>query len=204
MGDLGGGMPGGNMGVQATAAATGSDASESTTIEESANTSSFLVKTLSALGAIASCLLTWLILGSLINLFSITFGGQANTHMAMVFAAWSTIPIGMRGLMQIIYALATAASIQSVGLSGFAPDTGTSAAILLEKLLEQIDIYFIWQVALLMIGGSVMTKLNHKKPILIALCSIVTILVIKCLLGLGLEKLSSLEINSSMLNRLIR
>jgi hypothetical protein len=143
-------------------------------------------------------------LGSLVNLFSITFGGQANTHMAIVFSAWSALPLGIRGLMQIVYALATSASIQSVGLSGFAPSTNTNLAILLEKLLGQIDIYFIWQVILLAIGIGVMTKLDQKKTILIALSSTLAIVIVKCLLGLGLEKLSSLNLSSSMLNRLIR
>jgi hypothetical protein len=203
MGGMPGGGPGG-MGMQTTATTESNGTSEDAATASNDSSSTFLVKVLTMLGTIAGFLLTWLILGSLVNLFSITFGGQANTHMAMVFAAWSTIPIGVRGLMQLMYALATATSIKAVGLSGFISTTDTTWAIILEKLLAQIDIYLIWQVILLVIGISVMTKLNHRKPFLIALCSIVIILIIKSLLGLGLEKLSSLNVSSSMLNRLIR
>jgi hypothetical protein len=209
-GGMGGGMPSsapnGNMGMQVTATAESADqkTTEETATKDTGNSSSLLIKILSILGIIISFIVTWLILGSLVNLFAIAFGGQANMHIAMVFAAWSTIPIGIRGLMQIMYALATTTSIKSVGLSGFAPSVDTSMAILLGKLLEQIDVYLIWQMILLVIGIGIMTQLDRKKPILIALSSTVTIMVIKCLFGLGLEKLSSLNLSSSVLNRLIR
>lgn len=202
----GGGMPGsdGRMDMQATTTTNNDDTTDETASQDSGSSSTILTKALSALGSILSFMLTWLILGSIVNLLSISFGGQANTHLALVFAAWASIPIGVRAIMQILYALATTSSINAVGLSGFAPTTSTNAAIFLEKLLAQIDIYTIWQVILLAIGISVMTKLNNKKPIIVAISSMLIIILIKSLLGLGIDKLSSLEISSSVLNNLIR
>ena len=124
--------------------------------------------------------------------------------MAIVMAAWVCVPLGIRAVMQIVYFLATTTSINAVGLSGFAPSSDTNIAIFLEKFLAQIDVYLIWQVALLVIAISVMTKLNTKKSIIIAVSSMLLIMIVQSLFGLGIEQLSSLEISSSTLNRLVR
>ncbi len=74
------------------------DESTATDTNGQATTSSstLLSRVLSALGGLVSFLLTWLLLGSLINLLAISFGGQANTKMAIVFAAWTCVPLGVR------------------------------------------------------------------------------------------------------------
>jgi hypothetical protein len=190
---------------QATATATDDTSSTEDTASSTTSSSSTLLSTvLSALGALISFVLTWLLVGSLANLLSISFGGQGNTKLAIVFAAWTCVPIGIRSVMQMLYVLATSTSIKSVGLSGFAPSTATTLAILLEKLLAQIDIYSIWQAVLLVIGISVMTKLDTKKSILIAVISIVIVVLVKSLLGLGVEKIASLNVSSSLLNTMVR
>ncbi len=202
-----GGMPGGGgpMGMQqATTSADTEDAQGESASQASGSSSTFLTKILSALGNILSFALTWLILGSIINLLSISMGGQANTHMALIFAAWASVPVGARAVMQIMYALATGSSVTAIGLSGFAPTADSNAAIFLGNLLEQVDIYMIWQVVLLTIGVSVMTKLNNKKPIIVAVSSMLILILIKSLLGLGIDQLSNLEIDSSVLNNLVR
>jgi hypothetical protein len=190
---------------QATATATDDTSSTEDTASSTTSSSSTLLSTvLSALGALISFVLTWLLVGSLANLLSISFGGRGNTKLAIVFAAWTCVPIGIRSVMQMLYVLATSTSIKSVGLSGFAPSTATTLAILLEKLLAQIDIYSIWQAVLLVIGISVMTKLDTKKSILIAVISIVIVVLVKSLLGLGVEKIASLNVSSSLLNTMVR
>lgn len=205
-----GGMQGGGpmgMGGQTQSTTTATDGSSSTNETVTSTTSSsstLLSKVLSALGALISFVLTWLLIGSLANLISISFGGQGNTKLATVFAAWTCVPIGIRSIMQMMYVVATGNSINAVGLSGFVSTTSTSMAILLEKILAQIDIYSIWQAVLLVIGIGVMTKLDKKKSILIAVISIVIVVLIKSLLGLGFEKIASINVSSSLLNTLVR
>lgn len=204
-GGMGGGMGGmGGMGGGQSQSNSDEEETAETNSTESESSSTLLTKILSALGNVAGFILTWLCLGSLVNLFSISFGGQGNTKMSLVFVAWACIPVGIRAIMQIMYVLATTTSINAVGLSGFISNAETSGAILLQKTLAQIDIYLVWQVVLLVLGTSVMTKLNRKKSIIIALSSIILVIFVKSLFGLGFEKLASIEINSGILNNLIR
>jgi hypothetical protein len=106
--------------------------------------------------------------------------------------------------MQIIYVLATGASINAVGLSGFITTTETNILIFAQKILAQIDIYLIWLAILLTSGIYILTKLDNKKSIIIAFSSILIVISIIGLFGLGFEKLASIEVNSSLLNNLIR
>jgi hypothetical protein len=203
-----GGMQGGGpmgMGGQSQSTTTDDTTSTDETAASTTSSSSTLLSTvLSAVGALISFVLTWLLIGSLANLLSISFGGQGNTKLAIVFAAWTCIPIGIRSIMQMMYVVATSTSINAVGLSGFVPSASSSMAILLQKILAQIDIYNIWQAALLVVGISVMTKLDKKKSILIAVLSIVIVILIKSLVGLGFEKIASINVSSSLLNTLVR
>lgn len=207
----GGGMTGGNgpggmgpMGMQMQATSEDDEESNVTDEQTNGNSSTFITSLLSALGNTIGFILTWLCLGSLVNLFSISLGGQGNTKMASVFTAWACIPFGIRAIMQIIYVLATGASINAVGLSGFITTTETNILIFAQKILAQIDIYLIWLAILLTSGIYILTKLDNKKSIIIAFSSILIVISIIGLFGLGFEKLASIEVNSSLLNNLIR
>jgi hypothetical protein len=201
----GGGMGGGGpMGMQQTTITTNDDTSDDNTTQEDTSSSTILTKLLSALGSVLSFLLSWLILGSMVNLLSISMGGQANTHMALIFAAWAAVPVGVRAVMQIVYSLAAGAAISAAGLSGFVVSTDSNGLVFLSKLLEQVDIYMIWQAILLVLAVGVMTKLNNKKPIIVAAASMAILILLKSFLGLGIEQISNLEINSSVLNNLVR
>ena len=205
-----GGMQGGGqmgMGGPNQAAPINTDdesSTDDTTTQTTSSSSTLLSRILSALGGLLSFLITWLLLGLISNLLSVSFGGQGNTKMSIVLAAWSCVPLGIRSMMQILYLLATGSSINAVGLSGFAPATETNMAIFLEKLLSYIDIYIFWQAFLLAVGIKVATKLESKKAVLITIISIILILLIKSLLGLGIEKISGISLDSSMLSGLTR
>jgi hypothetical protein len=45
---------------------------------------------------------------------------------------------------------------------------------------------------------------NNKKPIIVAAASMAILILLKSFLGLGIEQISNLEINSSVLNNLVR
>jgi len=205
-----GGMQGGStmgMGGQMQSDAASSndaDSTEDLDTSTASSSSTLLSKVLSAVGSLLGFLLTWLLVGSLSNLVSISFGGQGNPGLASVFAAWTCLPIGVRSFLQIMYYFATGNTIKAVGLSGFAPITSSNMAILLEKFLAQIDIYTIWEAVLLFIGVGVMTKLDKKKSIFITAISMVVVILIKMFLGLGLEKIASINISSNLLGTMMR
>ncbi len=118
--------------------------------------------------------------------------------MAINIAAWSSIPIGIENGMRMIYVLATSSSIQRAGLSGFAPSGSSDMVSFLQHLLARIDLYFFWMVGLLVIGISAWSGMSRKKSFVVTLLSIVIILLIQSLLGVGLEKLGSLNINTNV------
>jgi len=205
-GGMQGGSPMGMGGPNQANNATSTDESTTTdtTGQTTSSSSTLLSRVLAALGGLVSFLLTWLLLGSLVNLLAISFGGQGNTKMAIVFSAWTCVPLGVRALMQILYLFATGSSINAVGLSGFITSTATTGAVFLQKLLSQIDIYLIWQTVLLVFGLNLITKLDTKKSILVTVITVVLVVLLKSLLGLGIDKLSNLSINSSVLSSMIR
>ncbi len=206
-GGMQGGNPMGMMGGQtqnSTNSTTDSSSSEETTTSAASSSTTLLSRVLSAVGALLGFALTWLLIGILSNLISVSFGGQGNTGLANVFAAWTCIPLGIRSFMQIMYYFTTGNTIKAVGLSGFISNTTSNIAILFEKILAQIDIYCIWQAILLFIGIGVMTKLDKKKAILITAASMVIVILLKSLLGLGLEKIASINLSSGLLNTMMR
>jgi hypothetical protein len=151
----------------------------------------------------ASFLITWALLGALTNLLSLAFGGHGNSLMAMNIAAWASIPLGVRSLMQMIYYLATGNGILEPGLSGFAPTAnGNTGLIFLQHLLSRVDVYLFWEMALLALGVGIWGGLTRKKAWGIALIAIGLIILLQSLLGLGLEALGGLNLNTSMLTRL--
>jgi hypothetical protein len=198
-GAAGGGMPQGipsggisnPMGGGATTTQTGTGAAAAPNVW------------LSTLMPGASFLITWALLGALINLLSLAFGGHGNSLMAMNIAAWASIPLGVRSLMQLVYYLATGNGIAEPGLSGFAPTAnGNTGLAFLQHLLSRVDIYLFWEIALLAVGVGIWGGLARKKSWAIAILAVGLILILQSLLGLGLEALGGLNLNTSMLLRL--
>ncbi len=185
----GGGFPGGVPG------AAGTTTTRTTT---STNTSANLW--VSLLGGLGGFLVAWLATGVLANLLTLAFGGHSSALMAMNVTAWAAIPLGLRNLMRIFYYLATGNAVQMPGLAGFITSTtGNNALFFAQSLLSQVDLYLVWQVALLAIGVSVWGKLTRKKTWLIAGISILIVLLLQAGIALGMQALGSMNINLSML-----
>jgi hypothetical protein len=158
---------------------------------------------LTMLSPAVTFLLSWLVLGVLTNLLALGFGGHGKAGMAMNIAAWSTIPIGVRNLMQIFYYLASGNTIAAAGLSGFAPAAnGDNWLVLLRQVLAHVDLYLFWQIGLLAVGVAVWGGLARKKSWTVAILGIVLVLALQALLGLGLEALGGVNLNIGTLLRL--
>jgi hypothetical protein len=193
-GDAGGGPAGQIPGAAAPTTQTGTASSAT-----AQTASPWVTASLPA----ASFLITWLLLGVLTNLFSLAFGGRSGAGMALTIAAWASIPLAVRNLMQIMYYLATGAAIQAPGLSGFAPTPGSDNwLILLQQILSRLDIYFIWEIGLLAIGMGVWGGLVKKKSIPAAVLAVVIVLLLQSLIALGLQMLGNVNLNTNTLLRL--
>jgi hypothetical protein len=100
----------------------------------------------------------WLILSGLLHLGSTLLGGRGSMRGALNVASWASLPFLVRDLLRIVFMLAAGHVIVSPGLSGFA-----GGVLFLAKLLAQVDIFFVWNVILLVIGFSLADGLTRNK-----------------------------------------
>jgi hypothetical protein len=100
----------------------------------------------------------WLILSGLLHLGSTLLGGRGSMRSALNVAGWASLPFLVRDLLRIVFMLLAGHAIVSPGLSGFADGT-----IFLAKILTQVDVFFVWNAVLLIIGFSLADGLPKNK-----------------------------------------
>lgn len=115
-----------------------------------------------------------------LHLISSLAGGRNSFMQVLRTVVWAWIPYGFRSLLQTIYIGVTGIVIENPGLSGFVesgapaeapfaampPSTGVLA---LRAILQQIDLYLFWYLALLVIGIGVVARLPRRKALGIVL-----------------------------------
>ena len=154
-------------------ASGGVDAEQAASFATSPILTTVVPAVLTAFGRIISWLL-WC--GSLYLLASMV-GGRSTFGQMLQVVVWAWLPYALRSILQTVYITATQTLIAHPGLSGFAgaptpdpsnafatelPSTGTAV---LQAFLGQIDIYLFWNLALLVIGITAVTKLSWRKSI---------------------------------------
>jgi len=117
----------------------------------------------------------WLFLGGSLHLITTLFGGRGSTTISMNIVAWSSLPLVLREIVQILYILYTNKLIINPGLSGFIPTDTTGLPLFLAQILSLFDIYLIWQLVLIILGVRITTGLNLGKSVF---CGILTVLII--------------------------
>ncbi len=132
--------------------------------------------------------LSWLILGGILHLVTTLFGGRGSTAISLNIVAWASLPLGLRELIQIIYILAAQKLITSPGMSGFSPAGETGWSLLLGQMFRLIDIYMIWQIALLILGTRLSTGLSRSKSFFSVIISVLVIVILR----VGIAYLGSL------------
>ena len=70
----------------------------------------------------------------------------------MNLVAWAGLPLAVRYLVRGLYMLLSDRLILAPGLSGLASAEGNTAALIQSKFLEAVDLYWIWQIALLVVA----------------------------------------------------
>lgn len=102
--------------------------------------------------AVGKIWLGWLLVGAGLHLLRTLMGGRGTSQSIMNIAAWAGLPFALREIIRVIYLLLSQDPIRFPGLSGFAPMEVGTFNLFLAELLKQIDIYWIWHVALLILG----------------------------------------------------
>lgn len=141
---------------------------------------------LSLVGALVGAPITWLAWGGALYLVSVFLGRSSNFPQMFRLTVWTWIPYAVRGLVQTAAMLVTRRPIVNAGLSGLVIDKSSAAMVMpsmgqlaLASLLSRVDVYLIWNLALLTLGLMVFTNLPRKK----ALTATLAIWAILALLG---------------------
>ena len=146
-----------------------------------------------ALGSLAGLWIGWFLLGSLLHL-GLTLGGSRSSNLgALNLAAWASLPLALRAVVQIIAVLATQKIISSPGLAGFAAAEPTGFGAFMASILALIDIYLIWQVILLLVGFIPLSCLKRGKAWIITTIIFLIILSLRALPAYISMQLSSLK-----------
>jgi hypothetical protein len=147
-----------------------------------------------AISALASIWLSWLLFSAILHL-SLTIAGSRSSFLSVMnVTAWASVPVILRHIIQIIAMLATKQLVSSPGLLGFAPVGDTSLVQYTASVLPLIDLYFIWQMILVMVGVKPLSGLSTGKVIGSVLVATLISLALFALPGFAAKKLGNLSI----------
>jgi hypothetical protein len=116
-----------------------------------------------AAGALLGTWIGWLATFGLLHLLLTLLGGRGSTRTAMNVVAWASLPYALREILRIGYLLVKQQTITAPGLSGFAPTGGIGPVI--AALLQNVDIYLFWYIALIVLGVTVADKMSRIKAL---------------------------------------
>lgn len=170
--------------------------------DPSAMTSNFSTGALStvilpALAGIASIWLVWILFGSMLHLSLTLAGNRNNATTSLNLMAWASLPIAVRLLVQIVATLVTSQLISSPGLSGFIDTSTGTGASFAANMVGNLDLFLIWQLALLVVGGTVMGNISRGKAIMSVIICALVVLALKAVPGTISTMLSGLATGSS-------
>jgi hypothetical protein len=151
-----------------------------------------------ALGSLIGIWLSWLLLGSFLHLALTLSGSRGSNTQALNLAGWASLPFALRYIVQAIAILTNNSLITAPGLSGFIAADAEGLAVYLRFLLTFIDIYLIWQVALLMTGSLPLTGLPRRKAWPAVILSVVLLLLLQAVPGYVGQLLSGLDISGGI------
>lgn len=128
--------------------------------------------------ALAGLWVGWLILSGLLHLGSTLLGGRGSMQGALNIVGWAGLPFMVRDVLRVIFMLFAGHAIVSPGLSGFA-----GGAVFLAKILARVDLFFVWNAILLVIGFGIADGLPKNKAIIGV--AIVLLIILLALAGVG-------------------
>jgi hypothetical protein len=122
---------------------------------------------------------------------SLILGGTATFKQIFRMAAWTTLPLALRRIVQTVAVASTQGRIVS-GLSGALTVVEANQLPFLNTLLGQIDIYVVWSMILLGIGTAITAKLSKGKSLVAVLAYLALAVVGLLIFSLASNALGSL------------
>ena len=130
--------------------------------------------------ALAGIWITWLLLSSILHISLTMSGSRSNSRTTFNIAAWASLPLALRTLVQAVSILATKMLIEHPGISGFIEINGR-LTLVVSTLLGMIDIYFILQLIYLIVGTGQIGGVKVQKAILTVLVSLLITMALSTL-----------------------
>lgn len=150
-----------------------------------------------AIGSLVGLWLGWFLLGALLHLILTMLGSRSTNNTIYNIAAWASMPIAIRLIVQIVAMLTTHQLISSPGVSGFLPVDVKGALVFARILLTLVDFYLIWQFILLLVGAFSTSGLTRGKAFSGVLISVLLLLGLSALPGFLAAQLSGLNVSQS-------
>lgn len=136
----------------------------------------------------------WFLLSIVLYLALTLAGSRANSTRSYNLVGWSMLPFAIRVLVQIAVMLFTRAQVTAPGLAGFIDSEATGAGAYFRSMLGFIDVYFIFQVVLLVLGAIQLSGLTRTKAIVATLVSVAILLFLASIPGLLASALGGLSL----------
>ena len=130
--------------------------------------------------ALAGIWITWLLLSSILHISLTMSGSRSSSRTTFNIAAWASLPLALRSLVQAVSILATKLLIEHPGISGFIEINGR-LTLVVSTLLGMIDIYFILQLIYLIVGTGQIGGVKVQKAILTVLVSLLITMALSTL-----------------------
>jgi hypothetical protein len=121
----------------------------------------------------------WLAWAGALYLAGMAFGGRSTFGQMFRMVVWTWLPYAVRGLLQTLYILISGQAIANPGLSGLVMDNRpvremvltppSPGQTVLAALLSRLDLFLVWNLVLLVIGVTVVTRLPRRKAALVTL-----------------------------------
>ncbi len=132
------------------------------------SSTSILATILPAIMGIAGVVIGYIVCVVVIFGMGLAMGGKATFKQLLPVAVWSTLPLVVRKVIQAAASLVTG-RMAVAGFSGLFTMAERVSMPLLYTLLEQLDVYLVWNLVLLGIGVATTSRLKASKAVVIVL-----------------------------------
>jgi len=123
-------------------------------------------------GTLIATPMTWLIWGGMLYLVSVFLGRSSHFSQMFHLVVWAWVPYAIRGLVQTIVLLVTKQPVVNAGLSSLVLEPSSTVMVMpsvtqlaLASVLSRVDVYLVWNLALLTLGLMVFTNLPRRKAL---------------------------------------
>jgi hypothetical protein len=147
-----------------------------------------------AITSLAAVWLGWLLVTGLLHLVLTLLGGRGDTGSTLNIVAWSGLPLAVRDIVRTIAMLGTHQLLTSPGISGFIPAEAAGWIAYVGQVLRLVDIYLIWNMALLVLGVLASTRLSRSKAVGSVIFTVLLLLAIQALIGYLVTSLSGMNV----------